>query len=314
LPPQFAGIRRVLGQMLDEEARKLEEKDLLPRSMRENKRFLLALQIRLQQRIPYSYRELSVVAKMINLNHAIELLEAQGVATLKSFLESLSEREKKSRAVLSIIADARTSEIISKCDSIIASGLDHPKVFELKRIVGAAARAGQSVIVFAHYRDSVDKLLAELNALEGVEAKFIIGRAGEKGMKQEQQKALLQEFREKKFNVLVGTSILEEGLDLPSVDLVVFYEAVPSEIRLIQRRGRAGRIKAGKAIILIARGTKDEAYLWSAKHKEEKMHRTLSRMSAKLEAQKNAEAKEKESKKPAKPAPKKGQTAMTDFL
>ncbi len=294
LPPQFASVRRILSQMLAEEAQKLEEKELLPRSMRENKRFLLSLQIRLQQKIPYTYRELSVIAKMMNLLHAIELLESQGVVTLKNFLEGLNKREKKSRAVLSIIADPRTTEIISECNAIIANGLDHPKVYELKRIVGAAARAGQSVIVFAHYRDSVAKLLAELNALQGVEARFIVGRAGEGGMKQDEQKTLLQEFRDKKFNVLVGTSILEEGLDLPAVDLVVFYEAVPSEIRLIQRRGRAGRIKAGKAIILIARGTRDEAYLWSAKHKEEKMHRTLNRMSAKLDAQKKARKRKRE--------------------
>ncbi len=320
LPPQFASVRRILSQMLAEEAQKLEEKELLPRSMRENKRFLLSLQIRLQQKIPYTYRELSVIAKMMNLLHAIELLESQGVVTLKNFLEGLNKREKKSRAVLSIIADPRTTEIISECNAIIATGLDHPKVYELKRIVGAAARAGQSVIVFAHYRDSVAKLLAELNALQGVEARFIVGRAGEGGMKQDEQKTLLQEFRDKKFNVLVGTSILEEGLDLPAVDLVVFYEAVPSEIRLIQRRGRAGRIKAGKAIILIARGTRDEAYLWSAKHKEEKMHRTLNRMSAKLDAQKKTEENEnaKESAKEKKRANagrshKKGQTSMMDF-
>ncbi len=318
LPPQFAGVRRVLSQMLDEEARKLEEKELLPHGMRESKRFLLALQIRLQAKIPYTYRELSTVAKMMNLLHSIELLESQGVVTLKNFLEGLDKREKKSRAVLAIIADPRTPEIIAKCNEIIANGLDHPKVYELKRIVGAAVREGQSVIVFAHYRDSVDKLLAELNALRDVHARFIVGRAGEKGMKQEEQRSLLQDFRDKKFNVLVGTSILEEGLDLPSVDLVVFYEAVPSEIRLIQRRGRAGRIKAGKAIILIAKGTRDEAYLWSAKHKEEKMHRTLSRMSAKMDAKKNAEAAKAdaaagETKKRAKPVPKKGQTAMSDF-
>ncbi len=291
LPPQFAGVRRILGQMLDEEARKLEEKELLPHGMRESKRFLLALQIRLQYKIPYTYRELSTIAKMMNILHSIELLESQGVVTLKNFLEGLNKREKKSRAVLAIIADPRTAEIISKCNEIIASGLDHPKVYELKRIVGAAAREGQSVIVFAHYRDSVSKLLEELNALKDVQAKALIGRAGTDGMNQDEQKELLEEFNEKKFNVLVTTSVGEEGLDLKRVDLVVFYEAVPSEIRLIQRRGRAGRIKAGKAIILIARGTRDEAYLWSAKNKEEKMHRLLKKMDADLT--KKREEKEK---------------------
>ena len=44
---------------------------------------------------------------------------------------------------------------------------------------------------------------------------------------------------------LVATSIAEEGLDIPEVDLVVFYEPIPSEIRYIQRRGRTGRKTAG---------------------------------------------------------------------
>jgi Fanconi anemia group M protein len=319
LPPQFASVRRLLAQMLDEEARKLEEKDLLPHGMRESKRFLLALQIRLQHKIPYSYRELSTVAKMMNLLHAIELLESQGVVTLKNFLESLSKREKKSRAVLSVIADPRTSEIIAKCSEIAANGLDHPKVYELKRIVGEAARAGQSVIVFAHYRDSVTKLLEELNALKDVQAKALIGRAGTDGMNQDEQKELLEEFNDKKFNVLVTTSVGEEGLDLKRVDLVVFYEAVPSEIRLIQRRGRAGRIKAGKAIILIARGTRDEAYLWSAKNKEEKMHRLLKKMGADLtkkreEKEKTIEEKNENKKEREKPREvSKGQKNLGEY-
>ncbi|MFH0922999.1 MAG: helicase-related protein, partial [Candidatus Micrarchaeota archaeon] len=313
LPPQFASVRRILSQMLAEEAQKLEEKELLPRSMRENKRFLLSLQIKLQAKIPYTYRELSVIAKMMNLLHAIELLESQGVVTLKNFLEGLNNREKKSRAVLSIIADPRTAEIISECNAIIANGLDHPKVFELKRIVGAAARAGQSVIVFAHYRDSVAKLLDGLNALQGVEAKALIGRAGTDGMKQDEQKQLLEEFNEKRFNVLVTTSVGEEGLDLKRVDLVVFYEAVPSEIRLIQRRGRAGRIKAGKAIILIARGTRDEAYLWSAKHKEEKMHRLLQKMDAELKKQEKKEGTTEEKKENKKQKVSKGQKNLAEY-
>ena len=53
------------------------------------------------------------------------------------------------------------------------------------------------------------------------------------------------EFRKGEFNVLVSSSIGEEGLHVPDVDLVVFYEAVPSEIRYIQRRGRTGRTTPG---------------------------------------------------------------------
>ncbi|MEI7961847.1 MAG: ERCC4 domain-containing protein, partial [archaeon] len=73
-------------------------------------------------------------------------------------------------------------------------------------------------------------------------------------------------------------SVAEEGLDIPSVDLVVFFEPVPSEIRTIQRRGRTGRFGKGKAIILMAKNTRDEAFYWSSRAKERKMKETLRTM------------------------------------
>src|SRR2546425_326121 len=85
----------------------------------------------------------------------------------------------------------------------------------------------------------------------------------------------LEDFRDGKHNVLVTTSIGEEGLHVPDVDHVIFYEAVPSEIRMIQRRGRTGRTRAGKTTVLMTEGTIDEAYYWTSLRKEERMHRYL---------------------------------------
>ena len=81
----------------------------------------------------------------------------------------------------------------------------------------------------------------------------------------------------------------EEGLDIPSVDLVVFYEPVPSEIRFIQRRGRTGRLAAGRAVILMAKNTRDEAYYWTSVSKEKKMHKILHRMKSQNTARKEEE-------------------------
>jgi Fanconi anemia group M protein len=72
--------------------------------------------------------------------------------------------------------------------------------------------------------------------------------------------------------------VAEEGLDVPQVDLVVFYEPVPSEIRTIQRRGRTGRRYEGRVAVLVTRDTRDEAYLYSARRKERKMHAELDRL------------------------------------
>ncbi len=62
---------------------------------------------------------------------------------------------------------------------------------------------------------------------------------------------------------------------MPDVDHVIFYEAVPSEIRSIQRRGRTGRTSVGKVTVLMAEGTVDEAYYYSSRRKEERMRHLL---------------------------------------
>ncbi len=69
---------------------------------------------------------------------------------------------------------------------------------------------------------------------------------------------ILDAFRAGEYNVLIATSVAEEGLDIPSTDLVIFYEPVPSEIRSIQRRGRTGRNAVGRVVVLMSKGTRDE--------------------------------------------------------
>jgi len=130
------------------------------------------------------------------------------------------------------------------------------------------------VIVFTQYRDTVDKILSVLEGEKGIAAKKLIGQATkgkQKGMSQKEQKETLGEFNNNIFNVLVASSVGEEGLDIDEVDLVIFYEPIPSEIRTIQRRGRTARQKPGRLVILITTGTRDEVYFWSAFHKERKM-------------------------------------------
>ena len=95
---------------------------------------------------------------------------------------------------------------------------------------------------------------------------------GISGMNQKQQKKIIEEFREREINVLCATSIGEEGLDIPEVNLVIFYEPIPSAIRSIQRAGRTARLMKGKLIMLISQKTRDETYFYISKRKEKNMH------------------------------------------
>ncbi|HPD09167.1 MAG TPA: helicase-related protein, partial [Methanomassiliicoccales archaeon] len=125
----------------------------------------------------------------------------------------------------------------------------------------------------------------KLGNVEGARVAKLVGqsdRNGERGLRQREQVGVLQRFRDGELNVLVATSVGEEGLDVASTDLVVFYEPVPSEIRTIQRRGRTGRSRAGRVVILITKGTRDEAYYYSSLNKERAMRRRLETLKEEL--------------------------------
>src|ERR671919_2025393 len=137
-------------------------------------------------------------------------------------------------------------------------------------------------IVFTQYRDTAQHIVDILSS-NGIKASRFVGQTkkqGDVGMKQEEQGQVLESFRKGEFSVLVATSIAEEGLDIPEVDLVIFYEPIPSEIRYIQRRGRTGRRASGSVIILAAKDTIDERYLNASKRRMERMNQTLRTVSS----------------------------------
>jgi Fanconi anemia group M protein len=164
---------------------------------------------------------------------------------------------------------------------------ENPKVKELVKVLEGQlqAKPDSRLIVFTQYRDTVNALLKALNNNSWLKVERFVGqgeREGDPGMTQEQQRVVLEKLRCGEANVLIATSIAEEGLDIPEVDHVVFYEPVPSEIRYIQRRGRTGRRVAGKVTILIAEDTVDEAFYWSSISRAKKMKRIISQLNRKL--------------------------------
>jgi ATP-dependent DNA helicase MPH1 len=73
-----------------------------------------------------------------------------------------------------------------------------------------------------------------------------------KGMNQKLQKQIIKQFKDGVFNILVATSIGEEGLDIGEVDLIICYDSTASPIKNIQRMGRTGRKREGKVVLLFS--------------------------------------------------------------
>ena len=101
----------------------------------------------------------------------------------------------------------------------------------------------------------VDMIVEALNKADFIRAECFVGqqtKGSTKGLRQKDQIDLVQRFKSGEVNVLVATSVAEEGLDIAECDIVIFYDIVPSEIRSIQRRGRTGRKRESTVILLKA--------------------------------------------------------------
>jgi len=232
-----------------------------------------------------AYSSVSQIATAMTLNHLINNLLTQGIAAAREFLEQSSDiTNNTSKSVQNFHKDLRIIELkndLNDMDEI------HTKVGTVRRLIRQRLRRDpqSKVIVFASFRNTVESLDHALNDLKDVKSVQVIGqsdRSGKKGLKPKQQIEALNKFREGEYNVLVATSVAEEGLDIPSADLVIFYEPVGSEIRTIQRRGRTGRHREGEVMVLVAEGTRDENAKKSAEKKEQNMQRAVQRIRRKL--------------------------------
>ncbi|MEM4259713.1 MAG: DEAD/DEAH box helicase [Candidatus Woesearchaeota archaeon] len=228
-------------------------------------------------------RSISLLAEALKVQHALELAETQNLDTLwQYFLKLQSEAAVgKVKAVQNLVRDINFRSALIKTQITIDKNVDNPKLEELKKLVIKEYIQDKNIkiIVFSQYRDSGQKITETLKQA-GINAKLFVGQQKKKetGMSQKDQKKTLDEFREGKFNVLVSSSVGEEGLDIPQVDIVIFFEPVPSAIRKIQRIGRTGRLEKGRVIIFMSKGTRDEIYHYVASAKERRMYRVIEQL------------------------------------
>lgn len=239
------------------------------------------------------FQAISILSVVINIQHSQELIETQGVVTFNKYVARL--RKKKTKAAKSLIQDPNFGKAIYLAREAEKHGLEHPKLkkvtdiikkelgqngqtkLQSDRYVKDADQKSSKIMVFTQYRDSLEMIHQKLEK-EGIKSAKFFGQAsrdGEKGLTQKEQKEIIKAFKIGEYDVLLSTSVAEEGIDIPAVDLVILYEPVPSEVRMIQRRGRTGRKRSGRVKVLITNGTRDEGYYWASVNKERRMKHQL---------------------------------------
>ena len=276
LPQTFSNIRESLRKAYEKRLNNLRKIGFSKPVRVVTKRDLLDLQKQLISSSSGGYRKfwgVSLVSQAIKIEHALSLIETQGIGSLEKYFRKI--RSEKAKSSMSLAKDSGIKKAMLLTIELNEKGFRHPKISKLCTIVSEQLRqkSDSKIIIFANYRDMVKEIVKVLSSVENAKPVEFMGQR--EGLTQKEQKKRIEDFKSGEYNILVTTSVGEEGIDIPEMGLAVFYEPVPSEIRSIQRRGRVGRTKMGRIIILIAKRTRDEAYYWTAHKKEKLMKKTL---------------------------------------
>ncbi|WP_247005441.1 DEAD/DEAH box helicase [Halorientalis litorea] len=283
LPEEVLEVRDALNDVISDRLGKLKEMGVTGKTSPDlSEKELVRIQGKLRELMDNDqsegYKGMSLHAEIRKLNTAVNYVETQSVESLRRYFERLKQAARASgasKADQRLVSDPKVREAMRRAEAYDDL---HPK-FRQARILLAETLGlndGERVIVFTESRDTAETLTDFLG--EHFETRKFVGQSdteGSDGMTQTQQQETLDAFRAGEFEVLVSTSVAEEGLDVPEVDLVLFYEPVPTAIRSIQRKGRTGRQTEGQVVVLLAEDTRDEAYFWKSRNDEKRMEREL---------------------------------------
>lgn len=303
-PEEFNEMREMLKKLFNNYIQELKNRGLFWENS--SKVGLIELQKKLMKAISkgnrnYNYMlAVAACANAIKLQHALELLETQTLSSFNEYLKELFKQasNKKSKSVVRLVNKPEFNKVYIKTNEMLAREIEHPKIEKLVEIIKKEKSKNNKIkiLVFTQFRNTATIISKRLNQIPGINSKVFVGQAkktnqGEStGLSQKEQKKIIEGFSSGKINVLCATSIGEEGLDIPEVNIVLFYEPIPSAIRKIQRSGRTARLMSGKLIILITKTTRDETFYYIANAREKKMHKTIKNIKEELA---NKELKEK---------------------
>ena len=297
LPSEFMDIKIIITEKLRTIYKWLKQQELLNSSdiTKVTRKDLLALDKVINGRISSArtdeekfqlFSAKKSIANAIRLSHMDELIETQGVSALDDYMRKNIKKIKQNTANKSLkelFGDSDIKRALRLIETSKQKGIVHPKLEELAGVLHDQIIENEDsrILVFCHFRDSVNNIVKFIERDEVIRAHKFVGQASkslDKGLTQKKQIQLLEDFKEGIYNTLIATSVGEEGLDIAECDLVIFYDIVPSAVRSIQRRGRTGRKKEGKVLLLMAEGTRDEGYFWAEKAKERVMNQSLKKM------------------------------------
>jgi ATP-dependent RNA helicase RhlE len=113
---------------------------------------------------------------------------------------------------------------------------DHQKLELLKSLL--LNKEMKSVLVFSSTKINVKQIAKEFKKA-GLSAAAI-----HSDLDQKEREAVLSDYKNRKFQILVATDILSRGIDIDGIDLVVNYDVPPDAEDYVHRVGRTARAEA----------------------------------------------------------------------
>ncbi|MHA1311952.1 MAG: DEAD/DEAH box helicase [Candidatus Helarchaeota archaeon] len=298
LPEEYNLILKILRDMVEENILKLKRQGLLiikstkiitkTDILELGKKLRVELNRATRRKKGYLYNAIVIQSALLSLMHGIELIETQGLLPFCNFLRKIEKDalHGKSKYSKLIVDHLKFEKLTYYCE--FYRHILNPKLEKLAVLIKQELQenANSKIIVFSQYRDTVIRIQEYLKTIDNVKAIKFVGQTSKEndpGLKQDEQARIIEDFKGDKYNVLIATCVAEEGLDIPAVDRVIFFEPIPSEIRYIQRKGRTSRHHIGRVDILLNKNTIDEAYFGAALSREKKMKKIIKKLNKKLE-------------------------------
>lgn len=121
---------------------------------------------------------------------------------------------------------------------------DHQKMPLLRKIL--KSNDYKSAIIFSNSKENVKRLGSEL-IRQGLQAK-----AFHSDLEQAEREQIMNQFKSRKLQMLIGTDILSRGIDVEGIELVVNYDTPHDAEDYVHRIGRTARAeKTGTAITFV---------------------------------------------------------------
>ncbi|EJD04033.1 P-loop containing nucleoside triphosphate hydrolase protein [Fomitiporia mediterranea MF3/22] len=197
--------------------------------------------------------------------------------SLKDLKENLKSGEKNDDKEVNLLRNPDFIKLMEECERQQALGFaPHPKMKALVEIImdhfntppsnpetpapgesTEAASSSTKVMIFVGLREVIDEVVDVLDQYKPMlrATRFVgqgIDKKGKKGLAQAKQLETIQKFKDGEYNILVSTSVGEEGLDIGEIDRIICYDSSKSSIQMLQRVGRTGRKRTGYVDVLLA--------------------------------------------------------------